>query len=140
MKLAYKPDKKYLDLIKRFPLRPLRSDEENEMAGEICDELLDSFDSLSEQEHDYFQVLSKLVEEYESQWQEEKNVEPRELIVFLLEQNNLTQTDLIPEFGSSSRASEYLAGKRDLSLPQIIKLSKRFKMSPTAFISKEQIK
>ncbi|MBX3074063.1 hypothetical protein KF707_18005 [Candidatus Obscuribacterales bacterium] len=140
MKLVYKPDKKYLDCIKRFPLKPLRSDEENEMAAKICDELLDNFDSLSEQEHDYFEVLSKLVEEYESQWQEEKNVEPRELIVFLMEQNKLTQTDLIPEFGSSSRASEYLAGMRDLSLKQILKLAKRFQLSPTAFISREQMK
>lgn len=140
MKSAYKADKKYLDCIKRFPLKPLRSDEENERASEICDELLDRFDALSEQEHDYFEVLSKLVEEYESKWQEENDVEPRDLIIFLMEQNNLTQTDLIPEFGSSSRTSEYLSGKRDLSLPQILKLAKRFKLSPTAFISKEQSK
>jgi HTH-type transcriptional regulator/antitoxin HigA len=140
MKAVYKPDKKYLDCIKRFPLKPLRSDEENELAAEICDHLLDNFDSLSPQEHDYFEVLSKLVEEYESQWQEEMEVEPRTLLVFLMEQNNLTQTDLIPEFGSSSRASEYLSGKRDLSLTQILKLAKRFKLSPAAFISKKQIK
>ena len=138
MKVAYKADKKYLKCIKRFPLRPLRSDEENEMAAEICDQLLDEFDSLSEQEHDYFEVLSKLVEEYESRWQEEE-ASPRELLVFLMEQNQLTQTALIAEFGSSSRVSEYLAGKRELSLPQIQKLSKRFKLSPTAFIrDKEQ--
>ncbi len=134
-----KPDKKYLDWIKRFPLKPLRSDEENELAAEICDRLVDNFDSLSQQEHDCFEVLSKLVEEYESQWQEELEVEPRTPVVFLMEQNHLTQTDLIPEFGSSSRASEYLSGKRDLSLPQILKLAKRFKLSPAAFISKEQI-
>ncbi|MBX9666875.1 MAG: hypothetical protein K2X93_04615 [Candidatus Obscuribacterales bacterium] len=137
MRLAYKPDKKYLDCIKRFPLKPLRSDEENDQAAEICDELLDNFDSLTPQERDYFEVLSKLVEDYESQWQEEKSVEPRDLVVFLMEQNNLSQTDLIPEFGSSSRASEYLSGKRDLSLPQILKLAKRFKLSPSAFICKE---
>ena len=95
---------------------------------------------LTEQERDYFEVLSKLVEVYESQWQEEKEVEPRDLVAFLMEQNNLTQTDLIPEFGSSSRASEYLSGKRDLSLAQILKLAKRFRLSPTAFISKEQMK
>ncbi len=140
MKLAYKPDKKYLDCIKRFPLKPIRSDEENELAAEICDELLDSWDSLSRQEHDYFEVLSKLVEDYESQWQEEREVSPRELLAFLMEQNDLTQSDLIPEFGSSSRASEYLSGKRELSLTQILKLAERFKLTPNAFISTEQMK
>lgn len=140
MKLAVKPDKKYLDCIKRFPLKPIRSDKENELAAEICDELLDNFDSLSPQEHDYLEVLSRLIEDYESRWQEEKEVEPRELIKFLMEQNNLTQTDLIPEFGTSSRTSEFLSGKRSLSLPQILKLAKRFKLSPTAFISQDQAK
>ena len=134
MKLAVKPDKKYLDCIKQFPLKPIRSDEENELAAQVCDRLLDNFDSLSPQERDYFEVLSKLVEDYEAQWQEEKNVEPRGLLAFLMEQNELSQTDLIPEFGSSSRASEFLSGKRSLSLSQILKLAKRFSLSPTAFI------
>lgn len=79
-------------------------------------------------------MLSKLVSDYEAQWQEETEVEPRELLRFLMDQNDLTQTDLITEFGSSSRASEYLSGKRELSLPQIVKLAKRFSLSPAAFI------
>jgi len=140
MKLALKPDKKYMDRIVRFPLKPIRSDEENELAAEICDQLLDNFDSLSFQERDYFEVLSKLVEDYESKWEEERKIKPRELLSFLMKQNNLSQTDLIPEFGSSSRASEFLSGKRPLSLPQILKLSRRFKLAPTAFISNEQLK
>lgn len=71
--------------------------------------------------------------------QEENTVEPRELLAFAMEQNGLSQTDLIEEFGSSSRASEFLSGKRDLSLPQIVKLSRRFNLSPTAFISEKQM-
>lgn len=140
MSLAGKPDKKYLECIRRFPLKPIRSEEENERAAEICDELLDNFESLTPPEQDYLQVLSKLVEDFESQWTEEQLVEPIELLKFLMEQNKLNQTDLIPEFGTSSRASEFLSGKRDLSLPQILKLANRFKLSPTAFISAEEWK
>lgn len=135
-----KPTKKYLQRLEQFILKPITNDEENDRAAEVLDEMLESFDSLSKQEHYYFEILSKLVLDYESKWQEELSVSPRELLIFLMEQNNLTQTDLIPEFGSSSRASEYLSGKRPfLSLSQISKLSKRFKLSMTAFISKEQI-
>jgi HTH-type transcriptional regulator/antitoxin HigA len=138
MKLAAQPDKKYLARIKRFWLKPIRSEEENDLAADICDELLDNFDSLSPDERDYLEVLSKLVEEFESQWQEEKLAQPRELLEFLMVQNKLSQTDLIPQFGSSSRASEYLSGTRpNLSLPQILKLARRFKLSPTAFIKDE---
>jgi HTH-type transcriptional regulator / antitoxin HigA len=135
MKLAIRPDRKYLERIKQFPLKPIRSEQENEMAAEVCDKLLDNFDLLSPDERDYLEVLSKLVEDFESQWQEEKLVDPQELLKFLMVQNNLSQTDLIPEFGSSSRVSEYLSGKRaNLSLPQIQKLAKRFSVSPSAFI------
>jgi HTH-type transcriptional regulator/antitoxin HigA len=134
--LAVNPDKKYLDRIKRFPLRPIRSEEENELAAQICDECLNNVDSLSSWERDYLEVLSDLVEHFEAQWQEEKQVKPRELLKFLMEQNGLTQTDLIPELGSSSRASEFLSGKRDLSLRQILKLAAKFGLSPTAFMPK----
>ncbi len=141
MKLAVQPDKKYLDRIKRFRLKPICSEAENDLAAKICDDLLDNFDSLSQAEHDYLEVLSRLIEDFESQWQEEKFVELRELLKFLMEQNNLSQTDLIPEFGSSSRVSEYLSGRRaNLSLPQILKLAKRFKLSPTAFIRADELK
>jgi HTH-type transcriptional regulator/antitoxin HigA len=135
MKLDVKPEKKYLDLIKRFPLNEIRSEEENELAAEICDQLLDNFDSLSAQERDYFEVLSRLVEKFEAQWQEDKMVAPPELLKYLMEQNNISQTDLIPEFGTSSRASEFLSGKRPLSLPQIVKLANRFNLSTSAFIA-----
>ncbi len=134
MKPTKHHDKKYHDCIKRFPLKPIRSEAENELAAQVCDELLDNFDSLSSGERDYLEVLSSLVERFESQWQEEKTVQPRQLLAFLMKQNDLTQTDLVPEFGSSSRASEFLSGKRDLSLSQIVNLSSRFKLSPTAFI------
>jgi len=69
MKLALKPDK-YLELINRFPLRPIRSERENELAAEICNQLLDRFDALSVQEKDYLEVLSTLVEEFEAKWKE----------------------------------------------------------------------
>lgn len=139
MKLAFNPDKRYLDRVKRFPLKPIRTEEENELAAQVCDELLGNIDSLSPGERDYLAVLSDLVEHFEAQWQEEKLVEPRELLKFLMERNGLTQTDLIPEFGSSSRASEFLSGKRDLSLPQILKLAARFNLSTSAFMPKGQV-
>lgn len=129
-------NKKYIECIKRFPLKPIRTEKENELAGMVCDELLDSYDVLSTEEKDYLEVLSSLVETFESRWKEEENVTPRELLTFLMEQNGLTQTDLIPQFGSSSRASEYFSGKRDLSLGQISKLAKRFNLSPAAFMEK----
>ncbi len=129
-------DKKYLKWIKKYPLIPIRQEEENDYAGMVCDELLDNYDVLNDAEKDYLEVLSTLVESFESQWKEEEEVTPRSLLLYLMERNGLNQTDLIPEFGSSSRASEYFSGKRKLSMAQIQKLANRFKLSPNAFIEK----
>jgi HTH-type transcriptional regulator/antitoxin HigA len=126
---------KYINLVERFPLRPICNDKENDKAAEICDELTDRINKLSHAEQDYLEVLTDLIIKYESRWDNEiPDMNPRELIQYVMEQSNLTQTDLIPEFGSASRVSEFLSGKRKLSLQQAKNLSKRFKLKLTALL------
>ncbi len=48
--------------------------------------------------------------------------------------SNVTQNDLVTEFGSASRVSEFLSAKRKLSLKQAKNLSKRFKLKLSALI------
>ena len=130
-------ENRYFDLVKSFPLRPIEDENQYDQAGEICVSLAEQYEDLSKDERDYLSVLTDLVGKFESQWDEEGEVEPRELLAFLMKQNDLEQKDLVPIFGSSSRVSEFLGGKRDLSLPQILRLSKRFNLSPTAFLPKD---
>ncbi|MEZ4545614.1 MAG: hypothetical protein R3C24_17165 [Cyanobacteriota/Melainabacteria group bacterium] len=79
-------NKAYRKLINRFPLRPIRDDEQNEQAAKICDQLLDRIDSLSPSESDYLEVLSDLVAKYESKWDSEcASMTPRELIRYLMD-------------------------------------------------------
>ncbi|MBY0360159.1 MAG: hypothetical protein K2W82_19305 [Candidatus Obscuribacterales bacterium] len=129
--LARKDNQIYEKLLKHFPLRPIHNDKENDRAAEICDELTDRIDRLSTAEKDYLEVLSDLVAKYESRWDDEaRKMSPRELIEYLMEQNYLQQKDLIPEFGSASRVSEFLSGEREsLSLEQAKKLAKRFSLN-----------
>ena len=129
-------DERYFELVRRFPLQPIENEEQNETAGELCAELALRFKQLSPGEKAYLEVLTVLVEKFEEQWDEELEVEPRELVLFLMEQNSLSQKDLIPIFGTSSRISEFLGGKRELSINQIMGLSQRFNLSPTAFMPK----
>ena len=126
----------YNKLIKRFPLRPISTELENEKAAQICDELTDHLNDLSPAEKDYLEVLTDLIAKYESRWDSETpSMSPQELIQYLMEQNNLSQSNLIGEFGSPSRVSEFLHGKRNLSLEQAKKLSKRFKLKLTALLA-----
>lgn len=127
--------KEYEKLIKRFPLRPIHSDEENDHAAEICDSLTDRIDELTPAEHDYLEVLTDLIAKYESKWENEvAKMSPRELIAYLMDQNGLAQKDLISEFGSASRVSEFLAGSRDLSIEQAKKLTHRFRLNISSLI------
>ncbi len=132
--------KAYGKLIKRFPLRPIRDDEHNERAAEICDTLLDRGDSLCQSERDYLEVLTDLVSKYESKWDDDvAQMSPRELIQFLMKENGLAQKDLVSEFGSPSRVSEFLKGERRLSLEQARRLSERFRLSISALIERTDV-
>ncbi|HEV2950338.1 MAG TPA: helix-turn-helix domain-containing protein, partial [Gemmataceae bacterium] len=58
----------------------------------------------------------------------------------LIEQQNLTQRDLIPQFGSESAVSMFLNGQRNLTIKQVRKLSTRFQLPADLFIPKAAAK
>jgi HTH-type transcriptional regulator/antitoxin HigA len=124
----------YEKLVRLFPLRPIRTEDENDQAATVCDLLTDRLDDLSQAESDYLEVLTDLVGKFESRWKDVSDMDPRALVEYLMEQNNLSQSDLVPEFGSASRVSEFLSGKRGLSLEQVRRLSSRFKLNPSALL------
>ncbi len=117
-----------------FPLRPIKSDEMNDRAGDICIALVKRFDDLSLAEKDYLDVLSDLIYKYELKWDDGFKMTPAELVKDLMKHNNLAQKDLIPQLGSASRVSEFLKGSRNLSVEQSKKLSERFRLRLEAFI------
>jgi len=70
-------------------------------------------------EAERFDVLSVLIENYEAQHHRIDAASPVEVVKFYMEQNSLSQTNLASVLGSRSRASEFLAERRDLSLSMI---------------------
>jgi HTH-type transcriptional regulator/antitoxin HigA len=130
-------NKTYEKLTRQFPLRPIRDDEQNDRAAEICNSLTERLGDLSPAERDYLEVLSDLIAKYESRWDDEVAImSPREVVEYLMEQNGLAQVDLVSEFGSRSRVSDVLSGKRRVSLEQAKRLSDRFKLDISLFIEK----
>jgi HTH-type transcriptional regulator/antitoxin HigA len=82
------------------------------------------------------ELLTLLVERYEQEHYSIPAGDPAFVVRFLIEQQNLTQRDLIPQFGSESAVSMFLSGKRSLTLEQVRKLSARFKLPGDVFIRK----
>jgi len=89
----------------------------------------------SRSEEDAIELLTLLIERYEEANYPIPSADPIAVVRFLLEHQNLTQRDLIPEFGSESAVSMFLSGERKLTLDQVRKLSHRFKLSADAFIN-----
>lgn len=97
---------------------------------------LTALDSPSPSEAEAIELLTLLVERYESEHYHIPAADPTEVVKFLIEQQHLTQRDLIPQFGSESAVSMFLAGHRKLTLAQVRKLSTRFKLPADVFIGK----
>src|SRR5438309_3592045 len=76
-------DAAYLALIRRFPLRPIRSEDELDIAFAMIDELTDR-DALSAAEADYLDVLGNEVERYEDQHVEMPRVSDAEMLRSLM--------------------------------------------------------
>src|SRR6266436_7059628 len=70
-------------------------------------------------EAERLELLAHLVRAYENEHYPIELPDPIEAIRFRMEHQGLTQRDLVPYFGSRSRVSEVLSGKRGLTLPMI---------------------
>jgi HTH-type transcriptional regulator / antitoxin HigA len=125
---------RYLELIRQFPLRPLRSEADLDAAIAVIDSLIDQ-ESLSVPEQDYLDVLSDLVEAYEIEAIPMAPVGDAEMLRFLIEQKGITQSEAASGAKiAESTISEVLAGKRKLNRSQIGKLSRFFPVEPGAFL------
>jgi HTH-type transcriptional regulator/antitoxin HigA len=90
----------------------------------------------SPSEVEAIELLTLLVERYEQERYFIPAADPVSVVRLLIGQQNLTQRDLIPQFGSESAVSMFLAGQRKLTVEQVRKLSARFKLPTDVFIGK----
>lgn len=125
---------RYLELIQRFPLRPIRSDAELDRAIGVIDSLIDKSDR-NEGENDYLDVLGDLVKKYESDHYPMTPVTDAEMLHFLMtDAKGITQARLAADTGiSESTISEILSGKRGLSRRNIGILARYFHVNPGVF-------
>src|SRR5262249_49791582 len=96
--------------------------------------LLRKGEHLTPEEERLLDLLSALVERYEDETEGFPASPPQRILQFLMEQNDLQQSDLVKIFGSSGRVSEVVNGKRRISKAQAKALGEFFKVSPELFI------
>ena len=119
---------------KLVPLRPIRAERDYDAAVASLNALLDA--GAADEAHplaDLVATLGELIGDYDTAHYPAKEVAPRDMLRFLMNQHALKQSDL-PELGTQGVVSEILNGKRDLNLRQIRALAERFSVSSAAFL------
>jgi HTH-type transcriptional regulator/antitoxin HigA len=116
----------YAAVVSRHPPRIIRSEAENERCTAVLEELDQRYDDLSRAEREFAELLTLLIEDFESKHSTLPKASPVDVVRFLMEQHELRQKDLLDVFGSASVASEVLSGKRELSKEHIRRLADRF--------------
>jgi HTH-type transcriptional regulator/antitoxin HigA len=125
----------YLELVRGFPLRPIRAEEDLQRAIAVINSLIDR-DALTPDEADYLDVLGDLVEKYETEHHPLPPVSDAEMLRHLIEARGTTQAQIAADTGiAESTISAILAGKRGMTRKHIESLSRYFKVKPAVFIS-----
>jgi HTH-type transcriptional regulator / antitoxin HigA len=125
---------KYLELIRSFPLRPIRSEAELDRAETMLHQLLDA-SSLSAPEQDYLEILGNLIEEYETKAYPMEPLPPHKMLAQSIESRGVTQTEVSRATGIPvSTISELIAQKREFNRAHIEKLCAYFGLDPRAFV------
>ncbi len=77
---------------------------------------------------------ARLVEDYEQRRWPRKAPTVPELLVYLMDQHDMTRADLVPLLGGAARVSEVLNGKTGLSMTMVRRLRERFGVSADLLI------
>lgn len=130
---------KYIELLVKYPPRPITSKEEEEKLLSIIDNLIDHHYPLTEEEKDYIELLGILLSHYETEFEDTTipDIHDIALLKELMEMDGITKEDLLQVFGygSQNTIDSILNEEIELSVNDIIKLSKLFKIPVGAFLS-----
>jgi HTH-type transcriptional regulator/antitoxin HigA len=125
--------KSIIDLQKRFfVLRPIHKKIEYHNALTVAKEMA-SYTDLTCEQADYLEILTKIIADYEEKQLEISKHSPQEILKFLVEENQMSGSDLGRVLGNRTLGPALLRGERTLSKTHIIKLAEYFSVSPALF-------
>ena len=112
----------------------IKTEEENDRSILIVEKLLSKGSKLSFEESALLELLGKLIADFEEKFYRPREASPHEVLVELMNARGLMQKDLTEVFGSKSRTSEAISGKREISKAQAKALAEFFNVSVELFI------
>ena len=124
----------YGELLAKCQPRPIRSAREHARALAIVEPLMDK-PKKSAAEREMIELLSTLIDQYEESVWPTPNAPPGEILKFLLDEREMSQSELARQVAiSQSTIANVIAGRRQLSKANVLSLSKFFKVAPALFM------
>ena len=128
----------YFELVRAFPLRPIRGNAEYEQAGKVLNRLLGRPDGkLTDGERDYLDALVLLAEDYDRKHGRfvPAHRTPQDVLRYLTKEAGMGPTALGKVLGTThAMASLMLHGKRGISAASARALADYFKVEAGMFI------
>ncbi len=119
-------------------LRPIKTEKDYLLAMDRLSEIFDA--QKGTPLGDELEILSILIDKYESEKFPIDLPDPIEAIQFRMEQMGMKQKDLVEVIGLKSRVSEVLNKKRKLTLDMIRKLNNTLKIPTDVLIQEYAVK
>jgi HTH-type transcriptional regulator / antitoxin HigA len=117
----------------KLELKPIKDNAQYKEYLKIIDSLIDSEEDSSEEET--LELVSILVESYETKHFPIEGPDPIEAIKIRMEEEGLMKKDLAQYFGSQSRVSEVLNRKRPLTLDMMRKIHRGLGISANTLLA-----
>lgn len=123
----------YYTLVEEFPLVPIRDDAHLGLALALVEQLLKR--DLDDGAESYMDVLTGLIEAYESKTFPIPDASEADVLRELMRQHGLSQSSLEEKVGiAQPTISAVLRGARGLTKEQVVALARFFHVSPGAFL------
>lgn len=100
-------------------IKVIKTEKDYEEALKLIGELMDKDPDPDSEDGEKLNLLTTLVQDYESKTFPESLPDPVDAILFRMEQQDLKPIDLVPYIGSRSKVSEILSRKRPLTISMI---------------------
>jgi HTH-type transcriptional regulator/antitoxin HigA len=127
----------YLELVRKFPLRPIRSEVQLRAAHKVIDELTRiPEEKLTRDQADYLEVLGDLASAYEDRIMspEVAPVTGLDVLNHLMDANDMSASDLGRLLGHRELGSKIVRGEREISKSHAKALGEHFGLPPETFL------
>jgi HTH-type transcriptional regulator / antitoxin HigA len=126
--------KVYSQLVAEVTPKIIETEDEYEQFLAVAERLTFKQDQTPE-ESALYDLVTMLVETYESQHYSIEKSSPAEVLEHIIESSGIDVTDLAEIFGSIETLDRFLAGQELINTSQAEALADRFKLSPQIFLN-----